>query len=672
MNINQKLNGGFLAVVLIPMVAVLLANQNAMKESISGFYKESLKASINKIAVDDLHVMENGARNYMHFLSKDGRVIKSAYYATNIGNSEDMETILKEAKQAFGISFLEFMDMSGNVVFSTSPERSKMNFSSDAFFKTASGDVQHTGLFFDPTLMKFRVQSAVLIKRHDQPIGLLQGGYLLDKNRLQSLAGNLNVFIARGATDVKRVGENTEKNKTAPEESPSVTSQEEKTSEETDWDISQIEMSFAQDVFSRVDMACKEDLKSENCSTLQVNNASKVIHGKDYLLVATPLRMSASTPFGILILAKEASQMVEDTAKARNMGIVMTIAFSLMAIMLGLFITRTIVLPLRRSVDIANRMAEGHLIQFQYQTKKSEDETSKLLASMSNMVANFREMVGLVVDSTKQVHNSAKEISNTVHDEVAIATEQASAVSEITASMEELSSTSVQIAENVNSVLEIAENTLSETEQGRSGIKMVMAKIEEIDHDNQKNIEEIVELGEKSQEITNIMEMINTIADQTKLIAFNAAIEASSAGDAGTRFGVVAVEIRRLANNVMESTREIKNNLREIQKSVNRLVITSEKGSKGIQEGKALTSETVEILTNIVHGAKISSDKAKQIALSTQQQKTATTQVVVSLKDIETGSQQITSSLNQTNDICKTLTDLSDELTRHVGRFRLD
>lgn len=182
----------------------------------------------------------------------------------------------------------------------------------------------------------------------------------------------------------------------------------------------------------------------------------------------------------------------------------------------------------------------------------------------------------------------------------------------------------------------------------------------------------LIELGRKSKEITKVMEIINNIADQTKLIAFNAALEASSAGEAGKRFGVVAVEIRRLADSVMESTGEIESKITEIQEVVNRLVITSEKGSKEIQEGMELSGQTAALLLDIVNGAQSTTDAAKQISLSTQQQKTAIEQVVIALREMSEGAQETSDSIEQIDTISKNLTELSGNLKELVEKFKLE
>ena len=268
------------------------------------------------------------------------------------------------------------------------------------------------------------------------------------------------------------------------------------------------------------------------------------------------------------------------------------------------------------------------------------------------------------------IDKSVAETSAALDEQASVASQQSTSVSQITSTMEELSATSTQIADNSNSVVQIATQSLESTEKGADVVKQVMKKMEEINRDNQNSIQVIVDLGKKSKEITKVMEIINNIADQTKLIAFNAAIEATSAGETGKRFGVVAVEIRRLADSVMESTGEIERKINEIQEAVNRLVLTSEKGSRGIQEGLESASQTVEIFEEVLTGAQSTTDAAQQISLSSQQQKTANSQVVLALKEIEEGTSQTTASLNQISFISKNLAALSANLKGLVEQFR--
>ena len=166
------------------------------------------------------------------------------------------------------------------------------------------------------------------------------------------------------------------------------------------------------------------------------------------------------------------------------------------------------------------------------------------------------------------------------------------------------------------------------------------------------------------------MEIINHIADQTKLIAFNAAIEASAAGEEGKRFGVVAVEIRRLADSVMDSTAEIHAIVEEIQQGVNQLILASENESKHIRTGAELTHQAREHLNSLLSGAESTNIAMKQISHATLQEKTATSQVFTALKEIQQGIQQSTQALSQTTLVTTELTVLADELNQMVTELQ--
>ena len=218
----------------------------------------------------------------------------------------------------------------------------------------------------------------------------------------------------------------------------------------------------------------------------------------------------------------------------------------------------------------------------------------------------------------------------------------------------------------------ISTSALHDSERGMEAIGSLKGKMDDISSDNQVSFKEIVDLGRKSKEIGKVMEIINNIADQTKLIAFNAAIEASSAGEAGKRFSVVAVEIRQLADNVMESTSEIEGKIDEIQQAINRLVINSENGSNRIKEGTDLAAQTIAELERLVEGAKSTADAASQISRSPNQQKTATDQVLSALKEIVNGSRQSSTAIKHTSAVTTKLSEMSSNLKQLVSRFKID
>ena len=275
-------------------------------------------------------------------------------------------------------------------------------------------------------------------------------------------------------------------------------------------------------------------------------------------------------------------------------------------------------------------------------------------------------IVGMVSGMSDKIHAHAGEIAQSMDQQSGVSAQLSSSVVEISSTMEEFSSTAGQIAQHSHSVVERADKTLEDTKVGAAEVENLTFKINDISQNIQVNLGEIVELGKKSKEINKVKEIINNIASQTKLIAFNAALEAASAGDAGKRFGVVAVEIRRLADNVVDSTAEIEVKISEILDSVNRLVMSSEKSFQLIQEGQDYASRTVALLIESLDGVDETASAARQISLSTQQQQIASSQVFLALKNIEQGVRQSTDSLQQTNTATDEMLNLSEGLRKAV------
>lgn len=348
----------------------------------------------------------------------------------------------------------------------------------------------------------------------------------------------------------------------------------------------------------------------------------------------------------------------------------MLVVLSVVVLGISLGVRRIISRPLKEAVSVANRLAEGDLTH--EAKKRTGDEIGHLLEAMDHMVGNLGEIIGKLSGSTESINTHAGKLAVAVSEQAAIATQQSASAAEITTTTEEFSASASQIAEHSKSVSDIADRTWENTRKGAQAIETVIMKTSEIHTDNLSSIKEIMELGRKSKEITKVMEIINAIADQTKLIAFNAALEASSAGEAGRRFGVVAAEIRRLADSVMESTGEIETKISEIQEAIARLVISSEKGSKGVEEGLELSTETASILSEIVNNAESTASAAKQISLSTQQQKSASGQLLTAIKEIMGGAENTSLSMGQIDSISRELAGLSNELKGVAANFKLN
>lgn len=299
------------------------------------------------------------------------------------------------------------------------------------------------------------------------------------------------------------------------------------------------------------------------------------------------------------------------------------------------------------------------------------DELGQLAEAAGRMRSQLHDLATEMKRHAGQVKAAAHEITGSVEGQAAASSEMSSSVTQITATMEELSSSSIQIAEYSRSVVDIADLTYENSKKGSDAMNSVMSRMADIQRDNQTALREILDLGSQSKEISRVMTIINAIADQTKLIAFNAALEAASAGEAGRRFGVVAAEIRRLADSVTESTDEIEGKVGLIQNSINRLVISSEKGATGIISGMESAAHSAHSLTELVDAAQQTTSAAQQISLSTQQQRTASSQVVIALREIVTASSHTAQSIARISEISRDMARLSAGLDDQLNRFRL-
>ena len=217
-----------------------------------------------------------------------------------------------------------------------------------------------------------------------------------------------------------------------------------------------------------------------------------------------------------------------------------------------------------------------------------------------------------------------------------------------------------------------AAETQQDAQTGASAVSDTVAKLEEIRAANESNVEQILSLARKSRRIGEVMELIDNIAARTKLIAFNAALEAAAAGESGQRFGVVAMEVRRLADNVVESTDEIRERIAEIQAATSNLILASEQEGKRIAEGVSRVHEANQTLGEILASSRSTTSAAEQISLSTRQQRTAAEQVVEAVHSIQTDSQAVARGSQEATHVIADLVNLAEELREAVSQFELE
>jgi methyl-accepting chemotaxis protein len=198
-------------------------------------------------------------------------------------------------------------------------------------------------------------------------------------------------------------------------------------------------------------------------------------------------------------------------------------------------------------------------------------------------------------------------------------------------------------------------------------LKQNIIQMEDIKTKNDGIISGIVSLGNKITKIRDIIKAISAITSQTKVIAFNAALEAAGAGDKGKRFSVVASEVNRLAGDIAALTEQIRGQIEEIQNSSSSLIISSEEGADKISEGRKLVKDLEEIFREIKNGAEITANQAQTITVSTQKQQKSSEQINVAIADISQGLNSFIHSTGAATSSAEGLTRLIEELDKLLG-----
>lgn len=337
---------------------------------------------------------------------------------------------------------------------------------------------------------------------------------------------------------------------------------------------------------------------------------------------------------------------------------------------LGIFlIQETLFSNLHKLMGVIEAIENGDL------TVRAEivtvDEVGRIAKALNSMLDKLSNIVRRTQTASNQMASAAAQITLTVESQASGASEQAASISQTTATIEELAQTNKQIAFNAQKVFEATEDALQYAETGKNIVLKTMTSMNIIKDETQKAAQKIVELGRKSDEIRDVVNIINEIADQTKILALNAAIEAARAGEAGKGFSVVANEIRKLAENVTESTEHIKNIIEDVHEATTKIVNSTENQVKIVEEGASLASSAADEILKIVEKIESIASAAKQISIATQQEISASDQVAQAMREISVVAQQSASAAKEIAASVEILKKIAAELEAEISRIKV-
>ena len=354
---------------------------------------------------------------------------------------------------------------------------------------------------------------------------------------------------------------------------------------------------------------------------------------------------------------------------ARNIIIAVLVLTALMTVLLAVVLTRSIVRPLSDAVRAAENVAQGDLTQtVQIQGR---DEVTRLQQALQTMQTNLRDTLQQISGSATQVASAAEEL-NAVTEEGSRSLQQqndeieqaATAVNEMTAAVEE-------VASNAVSTSTASQQSSSSAIQGSQRVQETVTAIQQMTNDVETTAEQVRSLAGQTRDIGKVLDVIRAIAEQTNLLALNAAIEAARAGEAGRGFAVVADEVRALAHRTQQSTQEIEVMVSGIQQGSSQAVASMQNSSARAQTTLDVARSAGVALEEITRSVGEISDRNLVIASAAEEQAQVSREVDRNLVNIRDLSLQSSAGANQTNSASHELSRLAVELNQMVGRFKI-
>jgi methyl-accepting chemotaxis protein len=322
---------------------------------------------------------------------------------------------------------------------------------------------------------------------------------------------------------------------------------------------------------------------------------------------------------------------------------------------------------LQSMAGMAKEIAGGDL------TVKPAPQSDKdvLGNAFATMVQNLREVTGQVREGASVLAASASEIVATVAQVASGSAETAAAVSQTSTTVEEVKQTAQMATEKARYVSDSAQKTAQVAQNGRRSVEESIEAMHRIQEQMESIAESIVQLSEQGQAIGEIIASVNDLAEQSNLLAVNAAVEAAKAGDQGKGFAVVAQEVKSLAGQSKQATAQVRSILSEIQKATSAAVMVTEQGSKAVESGVKQSTQVREAIGALTASIEEAARAAAQIAASAQQQMVGMDQVALAMQSIKDASAQNVAGTRQSESAAHSLQELGSRLKQLVEHYRV-
>lgn len=358
-----------------------------------------------------------------------------------------------------------------------------------------------------------------------------------------------------------------------------------------------------------------------------------------------------------------------ESAQARTLQLTATLLALLAGVLAAIIITRQITRPLRETLAVVERIATGDLTHNLHVTRR--DELGVLQQGIQRMAATLRDLIGGIRDGVTQIASAAEELSAVTEETSAGVNSQKVETDQVATAMHEMAATVQEVARNAEHASSAATDADAQARAGDHVVAEAISQIERLAEEVHRSTEAMALLQQESQKIGSVMDVIKSVAEQTNLLALNAAIEAARAGEAGRGFAVVADEVRGLAQRTQKSTEEIEELVAGLQSGTQQ-VANVMLGSRNLTDSSVeLTRKAGASLESITRTVSNIQSMNQQIAAAAEQQSAVAEQISRSIVNVRDVSEQTAAASDETAASSVELARLGNQLQTLVSHFRV-
>ncbi len=370
------------------------------------------------------------------------------------------------------------------------------------------------------------------------------------------------------------------------------------------------------------------------------------------------------------LLAKNQEDLHAENSSLNLTMLLTTSAAVVIGVFAAVFLSGSISGATQAVLVQAEAIAAGDLTKDDL-TVRSQDELGDLTTAINKMRGNLSELIQSIAGTAEHVASASEELSSSATQQSQSAETQNNQTTQVATAMQEMSSTVLQVSENSNKAAEASRQAAETAREGGSIVEETLTKMRIIADSVGATAKKMEELGKSSDQIGRIAGVIDDIADQTNLLALNAAIEAARAGEQGRGFAVVADEVRKLAERTTTATKEIAQMIKNIQDETKTAVSAMEEGTKQVEDGVQSTSRAGDSLKQIIHKSEEVGEMITHIATAATEQSSASEEINNNMEMIAKLVKESADGAQQSAKACQDLSGLALDLQNMVGKFNL-